>query len=194
MARRLPRRPAHQWNNKTAQTKGSEEDFPWHDDVRATAAVAGFTASFQRKTTLQLTQSQNGLSGLRTNSWLWLPSNSQAGGLSDGIVREREEEEVEGEEEEEEVGAMITQQGFLCGKCSSKKGNSSNLATQPGNPNMEVSREACIFSLYIRNSNTCSPWHNAASHRVWLHLLLTHPQTIAINDQRLSGMSHILLN
>lgn len=59
---------------------------------------------------------------------------------------------MEDEEEEEEVGAMITQQGFLCGKCSSEKGNSSNLATQPGNPNMEVSREACIFSLYISNS------------------------------------------
>lgn len=36
-------------------------------------------------------QSQNGLSGLRTNSWFWLPSNSLAGGLSDGIVPEKEE-------------------------------------------------------------------------------------------------------
>lgn len=45
----LPHRSPHQCNNKTAKTKGSEEDFPWHDDVRATAAVAEFTASFQRK-------------------------------------------------------------------------------------------------------------------------------------------------
>lgn len=38
---------------------------------------------------MQLTESQNELNGLRTNSWFWLPSNSQAGGLSDGTVREQ---------------------------------------------------------------------------------------------------------
>lgn len=41
--------PCHQWNNKIAKTKGSEKDFPWHDDVRATASVAEFIVSFQRK-------------------------------------------------------------------------------------------------------------------------------------------------
>jgi len=46
-------RSLYQWNNKTAKTKGSEEDFPWHDDVRDTAAVAEFTASFQGKKTLR---------------------------------------------------------------------------------------------------------------------------------------------
>ena len=41
-----PTSAPHQWNNTTVKTKGSEDDFPWHDDVRATAAVAEFTASF----------------------------------------------------------------------------------------------------------------------------------------------------
>lgn len=44
-----PHRSPHQWNNKIAKTKGSEKDFPWHDDVRATASVAEFILSFQRK-------------------------------------------------------------------------------------------------------------------------------------------------
>lgn len=57
---------------------------------------------------------KNGLNGLRTNSWFWLPSNSQAGGLSDGIVQEQEEERG--------GGGTDNPAGFLCGKCSSENG------------------------------------------------------------------------
>lgn len=46
--RTLPRWPLYQRNNKTGKTKGSEEDFPWHSDVRDRVAVAEFIASFQR--------------------------------------------------------------------------------------------------------------------------------------------------
>lgn len=56
---------------------------------------------------------KNGLNGLRTNSWFWLPSNSHAGGLSDGIVQEQEEERG---------GGTDNPAGFLCGKCSSENG------------------------------------------------------------------------
>lgn len=37
-------------------------------------------SELSEKTILQLMQDQNGLNGLRTNSWFWLPSNSKAGG------------------------------------------------------------------------------------------------------------------
>lgn len=37
-------------------------------------------SELSEKTILQLMRDQNGLNGLRTNSWFWLPSNSKAGG------------------------------------------------------------------------------------------------------------------
>lgn len=62
------------------KTKGAEEYFPGDSDVRTAEVVTEFTENSTR----QLTESQKELNGIRTNSWLWLPSNFQAGGLSDG--------------------------------------------------------------------------------------------------------------
>lgn len=68
-------------NDNIAKTKGSEEHFPGHNDVRTVEVVTEFTENSTRK----LTESQKELNGIRTNSWFWLPSNFQAGGHSDGI-------------------------------------------------------------------------------------------------------------
>lgn len=106
MPRTLPHWPPYQRNNKTAKTKGSEEDFPWHDDVRDTVAVAEFTASFQRKLFCSWCRTKMGSMGLGPTAGSGYLATPKLGGLSDGIVQEWEE----GEEEVEE--------GASCGKCS----------------------------------------------------------------------------
>lgn len=63
-------------SDNSAQTKGAEEFFPGHSDVRTAEVVTEFT----KNSTRQQTGSQNELNEIRNNSWLWLPSNFQAGG------------------------------------------------------------------------------------------------------------------
>lgn len=75
-----PTQVTRERSDNSAKTKGAEEYFPGHSDVRTAEVVTEFTENSTR----QLTESQNQLNGLRTNSWFWLPSNFQAGGLSDG--------------------------------------------------------------------------------------------------------------
>lgn len=77
---RAPTQVTHERSDNSAKTKGAEEYFPGHSDVRTAEVVT----EFMENSTRQLTESQNELNGIRTNSWFWLPSNFQAGGLSDG--------------------------------------------------------------------------------------------------------------
>lgn len=75
-----PTQVTHERSDNSSKTKGAEEYFPGHSDVRTAEVVTEFTENSTR----QLTESQNELNGIRTNSWFWLLSNFQAGTLSDG--------------------------------------------------------------------------------------------------------------
>lgn len=157
-------------------------------------------SELSEKTTLQLTESQNELNGLRTNSWFWLPSNSQAGGLSDGTVRERGGGRT-----------LITQRPLVAASAAVRKEKLNFIqsclqkATQPGNPNVEFWRAAsrckwhcpCFFQGDIRNTNTLAVAQYCAHTNTQSLAALSFTHTHrwwTINDRWLSGMSHILLN
>lgn len=138
-----------QWNCKNKRKWGRFSMARW---CQGHSGGRWVHSELSEKTTLQLSQSQNGLNGLRTNSWFWLPSNSQAGGPQ-WWDSPRERGEGGGGWRADNPA------GFLCGKCSSERGKAwfhqisppkddVPQATQPGNPNTE-----------------CEAWRAASEHK-----------------------------
>lgn len=172
----LPHWSLHQWNNETAKTKGSEEDFPWHDDVRATAAVAEFTASFQRKLLCSCRRAKTGSTGLGPTAGSGYLATPKLGALSDGIVREREERGGAG-------GEPITQRAFFVASAAVREEKLDfiksrprkttchrppNLATQTQSVRLEERRPSIKrhdlrhFPGETSGAQTCSLWPNTA--------------------------------